>query len=75
MPRSENYSTDSVQSFKSNFREHLTPIEESGRISLRPDWLPSDAVKSCHIQSGRSRFMHRATIDRDRFGVQTEGGL
>jgi len=23
MPRSENYSTDSVQSFKSNFREHL----------------------------------------------------
>ena len=24
MPRSENYSTDSVQSFKSNFREHLT---------------------------------------------------
>jgi hypothetical protein len=24
MPRSENYSTDSVQSFKSNFREHLS---------------------------------------------------
>ena len=23
MPRSENYSTDSVQNFKSNFREHL----------------------------------------------------
>jgi len=26
MPRSENYSTDSVQSFKSNFREHLTSL-------------------------------------------------
>jgi hypothetical protein len=33
MPRSENYSTDSVQSFKSNFREHLPVIWQRDEYS------------------------------------------
>jgi len=32
MPRSENYSTDSVQSFKSNFREHLRGVNRGEMV-------------------------------------------
>ena len=42
MPRSENYSTDSVQSFKSNFREHLTSEKRCARLHRR-------SVHHCHV--------------------------
>jgi len=34
MPRSENYSTDSVQSFKSNFREHLPAHTQNNDLPI-----------------------------------------